>query len=78
MFHPTEYFVSFWSKISVDLGACQLHNSCAIQENHTGLRRLNSFIKLGRGRGTGWVISLSDLPRVSLSNAEDAIDARET
>lgn len=77
-FHPTEYFVSFWSKISVDLGACQLHNSCAIQENHAGLRRLNGFIKLGRGRGTGCVISLSDLPQVSLSNAEDAIDARET
>lgn len=60
-----------WSKISVDLGGCQLHNSCAIQENHTGLRRLKGSIKLERGRETGWVIFLSDFPLVSLSNAEN-------
>lgn len=46
-FYSTESFISFWPKISIDRGCCQLCSSCAIRENHSGLRRLRDFIKSG-------------------------------
>lgn len=47
-FHSTESFISFWPKISIDRGCVQLCNSCAIRENHSGLRRLRDIIKPGK------------------------------
>lgn len=61
-FHLTESFISFWPKISIDLCCCQLCNSCAIQENHSGLRRLRDFIKSEKKKKAGWEFFSSQSP----------------